>query len=38
MPEETYYELDEPHDWVIVENLLKYKKPCLLNLVEIAAK
>lgn len=26
MPEETYFELDEPADWVIVEKLLKRKK------------
>jgi CMP-N-acetylneuraminic acid synthetase len=24
--EESYYEIDEPSDWVIVENLLKLKK------------
>ena len=39
MPEETHYELDEPHDWVIVENLLKLQKTLpFKNLVEIAAK
>ena len=26
MPEDTYYEIDEPTDWVIVENLLKRRK------------
>ena len=26
MPEETYYELDEPSDWIIIENLLKQRK------------
>lgn len=25
MPEETYYEIDEPSDWVIIENLLRRK-------------
>ncbi len=25
MPESTYYEIDEPSDWVIIENLLKTK-------------
>ncbi|MCR3757805.1 N-acylneuraminate cytidylyltransferase [Clostridium felsineum] len=26
MPEESYYEIDDPLDWVIVENLLKVRK------------
>ncbi len=26
MPEETYFELDEPSDWIIMENLLKQRK------------
>lgn len=26
MPEETYYEIDEPSDWVIIEHLLERKK------------
>lgn len=26
MPEESYYEIDEPLDWIIVENLLKVRK------------
>ncbi len=26
MPEETYYEIDEPSDWVIVEKLLRRRK------------
>ena len=26
MPEETYFELDEPSDWIIIENLLKRRK------------
>jgi len=26
MPEESYYELDEPNDWEVVESLLKKKK------------
>lgn len=25
MPEETYFEIDEPSDWIIIENLLKKK-------------
>ncbi|URZ00940.1 N-acylneuraminate cytidylyltransferase [Clostridium felsineum] len=26
MPQESYYEIDEPLDWIIVENLLKVRK------------
>ena len=26
MPEETYFEIDEPSDWIIIENLLKKKE------------
>lgn len=29
MPEETYFEIDEPSDWEIVENLLKRRKKIL---------
>jgi len=28
MPEETYFELDEPSDWFIMEELLKRRKRC----------
>lgn len=28
MPEETYFEIDEPSDWLIIENMLKKKVPC----------
>lgn len=28
MPEETYFELDEPSDWLIIEELLKRRKRC----------
>lgn len=31
MPEETYYELDEPTDWEIIECLLKKKSNSVLN-------
>lgn len=31
MPEETYFELDEPKDWVIVENLLRKKKKIVIK-------
>lgn len=27
MPEETYYELDEPTDWIVIEHLLKLRLP-----------
>ncbi len=26
MPEETYFEIDDPNDWIVVENLLRNKK------------
>ena len=26
MPEETYFEIDEPSDWIIIENLLNAKQ------------
>jgi len=29
MPEETYFELDEPSDWIIIEDLLKQKRKML---------
>ena len=27
MPEETYYELDEPSDWLIIESILRTRRP-----------
>ncbi len=35
MEEETYFEIDEPSDWVIVEQLLRKRLPEIANLKEV---
>lgn len=34
MPEESYFEIDEPSDWIIVENLLKNSSDIQVNIYE----
>jgi len=38
MPEETYYEIDEPSDWAIVENLLIAQQRARMDLAAIARR